>query len=157
MPQQALFFMNNPLAIEVARNVNARPEMAKATSDDERVTQLYRIMYQRSPTVQERQIAREFVMRIAGYIDEPAAPSAAKLDKVAKAKADKAARKKAAEAAIAATNAKGPAVPEVKLETSVQGGKIVNNTEKVDRKVPTNPWVMLAQSMVCSNEFVYLN
>ncbi len=157
VPQQALFFMNNPLAIEVARNVNARPEMAKATSDDERVTQLYRIMYQRSPTVQERQIAREFVMRIAGYIDEPAAPSAAKLDKVAKAKADKAARKKAAEAAIAATNAKGPAVPEVKLETSVQGGKIVNNTEKVDRKVPTNPWVMLAQSMVCSNEFVYLN
>jgi hypothetical protein len=71
VPQQALFFMNNPLAIEVARNVNARPEMAKATSDDERITQLYRIMYQRSPTVQERQIAREFVTRIAGYIDEP--------------------------------------------------------------------------------------
>ena len=47
--------------------------------------------------------------------------------------------------------------PEVKIETSVQGGKIVNNTEKVDRKVPSNPWVMLAQSMVCSNEFVYLN
>ena len=62
----------------------------------------------------------------------------------------------AAAAAVAGTKA-GPAVPELKLETSVQGGKIVNNTEKVDRKVPTNPWVMLAQSMVCSNEFVYLN
>ena len=149
VPQQALFFMNNPLAVEVARNVNARPEMAKATSEDERVTQLYRIMYQRSPTVQERQIAREFVSRIAGYIDEP--PASPKADKIARAKADKA-KAKAAAAAVATKSA-----PEVKIETSVQGGKIVNNTEKVDRKVPSNPWVMLAQSMVCSNEFVYLN
>ncbi|MEY3491871.1 MAG: hypothetical protein RL309_999, partial [Verrucomicrobiota bacterium] len=149
VPQQALFFMNNPLAVEVARNVNARPEMTKASSDDERVTQLYRIMYQRSPTVQERQIAREFVARIAGYIDEP--PASPKADKIAKARADKAAKAKAA--AAVATKAS----PEVKIETSVQGGKIVNNAEKVDRKVPSNPWVMLAQSMVCSNEFVYLN
>ena len=153
VPQQALFFMNNPLAVEVARNVNARAEMAKATSDDERITQLYRIMYQRSPTVQERQIAREFVMRIAGYIDEPAVQLSPKEAKVAKSRAEKQAKTKAAQVAAA----KGPAVPEVKIETSVQGGKIVNNTEKVDRKVPSNPWVMLAQSMVCSNEFVYLN
>jgi hypothetical protein len=156
VPQQALFFMNNPLAVEVARNVNARPEMAKATSDDERITQLYRIMYQRSPTVQERQVSREFVARIAGYIDEPAAPASAKPDKASKARADKLARQKAAAAAVAATT-KGPSTPEVKLETTVQGGKIVNLAEKVDRKVPANPWVMLAQSMVCSNEFVYLN
>ena len=114
-------------------------------------------MYPRSPTVQERQVAREFVARIAGYIDEPAAASPAKLDKATKARADKLARQKAAAAAVAGTKA-GPAVPaELKLETSVQGGKIVNNTEKVSRKEPASPWVMLAQSMVCSNEFVYLN
>jgi hypothetical protein len=107
-------------------------------------------MYQRSPTVQERQISREFVARIAGYIDEP--PATPKADKVAKARAEKA-KAKAAAAAAAAPKA----APEVKIETSVQGGKIVNNTEKVDRKVPANPWVMLAQSMICSNEFVYLN
>ena len=99
--------------------------------------------------MQERQIAREFVARIAGYIDEP--PASPKADKVAKARAEKAAKAKAA-AAVATKSA-----PEVKIDTSVQGGKIVNNTEKVDRKVPSNPWVMLAQSMVCSNEFVYLN
>jgi hypothetical protein len=147
VPQQALFFMNNPLAVEVARNVNARAEMTKATSDDERVTQLYRIMYQRSPTVQERQIAREFVARIAGYIDEP--PVSPKAEKAAKSRA----KAKAAQAATAKT----PATPEVKIETSVKGGKIVNIGQGVDRKVPANPWVMLAQSMVCSNEFVYLN
>ena len=156
VPQQALFFMNNPLAVEVARNVNARTEMTRATTDDERITQLYRIMYQRSPTVTERQIAREFVLRIAGYIDEPEAATAPKLDKAGKARAEKLARQKAAAAALAATT-KAPAAPVVKIETSVKGGKIVNNTDKVDRKVPTNPWVMLAQSMVCSNEFVYLN
>ena len=153
VPQQALFFMNNPLAIEVARNVNARPEMAKATSDDERITQLYRIMYQRSPTVQERQIAREFVTRIAGYIDEPVVQAPSKGDKAARAKAERVAKAKADKAALT----KGPSTPEVKIETSVKGGKIVNNTEMVSRKEPSNPWVMLAQSMICSNEFVYLN
>jgi len=153
VPQQALFFMNNPLAVEVARNVNARPEMAKATSDDERITQLYRIMYQRSPTVQERQIAREFVARIAGYIDEPAVPTS-KAEKLAKAKADRVAKAKADKAAVAKS---GPAAPEVKIETAVKGGKVVNNGEIVSRKEPASPWVMLAQSMVCSNEFVYLN
>jgi len=106
--------------------------------------------------VQERQVSREFVARIAGYIDEPPAPTSAKPDKATKARADKLARQKAAAAAVAATT-KGPSAPEVKLETTVQGGKIVNLAEKVDRKVPANPWVMLAQSMVCSNEFVYLN
>jgi len=146
VPQQALFFMNNPLAVEVARNVNARPEMAKAASDDERITQLYRIMYQRSPTVQERQIAREFVTRIAGYIDEPEVSG--KADRSAKT------RKTKAEKAVAS---KGVATPEVKIETAVKGGKIVNNGEIVSRKEPSNPWVMLAQSMICSNEFVYLN
>ena len=146
--------MNNPLAVEVARNVNARPEMAKATSDDERISQLYRIMYQRSPTVQERQIARDFVARIAGYIDEPAVPTA-KAEKQAKSRAEKLAKAKAAEKAAAPKA--GPAVPEVKIATSVQGGKVVNNGEKVSRKEPASPWVMLAQSMVCSNEFVYLN
>ena len=141
VPQQALFFMNNPLAIEVARNVTARAEITKAGSDDERITQLYRIMYQRSPTAQERQISREFITRIAGYIDEPVVSSKEKRRDKVKDKAPVASK----------------TAPEVKIETSLKGGKIVNNTELVDRKVPVNPWVILAQSMICSNEFVYLN
>jgi hypothetical protein len=141
VPQQALFFMNNPLAIEVARNVTARAEITKAGSDDERITQLYRIMYQRSPTAQERQISREFITRIAGYIDEPVVSSKEKRRDKVKDKAPVASK----------------TAPEVKIETSLKGGKIVNNTALVDRKVPVNPWVILAQSMICSNEFVYLN
>lgn len=144
VPQQALFFMNNPLAVEVARNVNARPEMVKAVSDDERITQLYRIMYQRTPTVRERQVAGEFVKRIVGYIDEPEAP--ARGDRTAKVKRGK------SDKVVAA-----PSPPAVQMETALKGGKIVNTGENVSRKEPASPWVMLAQSMICSNEFVYLN
>ena len=149
VPQQALFFMNNPLAIDVARSVAARPEMQKASSDGDRVVQLYKIMYQRSPTPAELKMAREFVARIAGYVDEPPNP---KTDKsVANTKATKKAAK-----ALAITAAK-VATGEVQVKTEVKGGTIQNVGEKVSRKQPISPWEMLAQSMVCSNEFVYLN
>ncbi|NBS04190.1 MAG: DUF1553 domain-containing protein [Verrucomicrobia bacterium] len=91
VPQQALFFMNNPLAIDVARSVAARPELQKAASDGDRVVQLYKIMYQRSPTVPELKMAREFVARIAGYVDEP--PDAKPDKSVASTKAAKKAAK----------------------------------------------------------------
>ena len=158
VPQQALFFMNNPLAIEVARNVTSRPELLKATSDSERIALLYRIMYQRSPTVPEAKVALEFVSRIGGYIDEPAPVPVAKADRQTRAKEIKAKNKAAAAAAIAATGKPlAPPVAEIKMDTEVKGGKVVNKTEMVSRKEPSNPWVMLAQSMICSNEFVYLN
>lgn len=157
VPQQALFFMNNALAVEVARNVTARPEMLKATSDSERITQLYRIMYQRSPTPAEMKISAEFVARISGYLDEPTvAVAPARSDRTSAKKEAKAKEKLAMDkAAAAAKVAANPAASAV--TTAVQGGIIVNKGEKVSRKEPSNPWVMLAQSMVCSNEFVYLN
>jgi hypothetical protein len=145
VPQQALFFMNNPLAIEVARGVNARPEMTKATSDDERITQLYRILYQRSPTVQERQVARDFVTRISSQNNKRGVGPASKGVQATKGKNEK------------TMVVKGASVQEVKVGTSVQDGKIVNSGQAVDRKAPSSPWVMLAQSMICSNEFIYLN
>ena len=142
VPQQALYFMNNPLAIEVARNVNARAEMTKATSDDERVTQLYRMMYQRSPTLQERQIARDFVAHVGRSITKPAGRAYGKGDPASKGKV---------------SSAKSSPTVEVKIETSIKDGKVVNVGREIDRKLPSTPWVMLAQSMICSNEFVYLN
>jgi hypothetical protein len=41
-------------------------------------------------------------------------------------------------------------------QTKVVGTEVENLGEKVSRK-PVSPWEMLAQSMICSNEFVYLN
>ena len=41
--------------------------------------------------------------------------------------------------------------------TTIAGGVIVNLGEKISRKTPSSPWEMLAQAMICSNEFVYLD
>src|SRR5206468_10580968 len=49
VPQQALFLMNNAMAVDVARRLIARPEIAKSLNDDDKVRWLYRIIYQRLP------------------------------------------------------------------------------------------------------------
>jgi hypothetical protein len=149
VPQQALFFMNNELSIVVARAVAGRPEVTTASSDDARIGQLYKIMYQRSPTGDEMKIAREFVRKVAGYIDEPVA-------KAKPAPVAKAPKPKASELMNKPLLPSAPLVTVEAPKTKVSGGVIVNEGVKIDKR-PVTPWEMLAQAMVCSNEFVYLN
>ena len=52
-----------------------------------------------------------------------------------------------------------PSAPLVAVEapkTKVSGNGLVNEGVKIDKR-PVTPLEMLAQAMVCSNEFVYLN
>jgi hypothetical protein len=52
-----------------------------------------------------------------------------------------------------------PSAPLVAVEvpkTKVTGNGLVNEGVKLDKR-PVTPLEMLAQAMVCSNEFVYLN
>ena len=149
VPQQALFFMNNELSIVVARAVAARPEVTGASSEDARIAQLYKIMYQRSPTVAELKFARDFVRKVAGYIDEP----------VAKAKPAPVAKAPKPTARELMNKPLLPSAPLVAVEapkTKVTGAGLVNEGVKLDKR-PVSPIEMLAQAMVCSNEFVYLN
>ncbi len=149
VPQQALFFMNNELSIVVARAVAARPEVVGASSDDARIAQLYKIMYQRSPTAAELKFGREFVRKVAGYIDEP----------VAKAKPAPVAKAPKPTARELMNKPLVPSAPLVAVEvpkTKVTGNGLVNEGVKLDKR-PVTPLEMLAQAMVCSNEFVYLN
>ncbi|MFZ4506766.1 MAG: PSD1 and planctomycete cytochrome C domain-containing protein [Fimbriimonas sp.] len=53
VPQQALFFMNSPLAVEQARAVMERPEVKSATDDTQRLRRLYRILFGRLPDAEE--------------------------------------------------------------------------------------------------------
>jgi len=53
VPQQALFFLNNPLVIEVSRNVVTRPEVKQARTDSEKIVELFRIIFQRTPSAGE--------------------------------------------------------------------------------------------------------
>jgi len=59
VPQQALFFLNHPLSVGYAQALAGRT--APAASSEERVRQLYRLAYQRSPTPEQVQAALEFV------------------------------------------------------------------------------------------------
>jgi Protein of unknown function (DUF1553)/Protein of unknown function (DUF1549)/Planctomycete cytochrome C len=61
VPQQALFFMNNPLIIETARKLTQRPEFTRQTRADERVIFLYNAILQRLPTQEEVRLALAYV------------------------------------------------------------------------------------------------
>lgn len=65
VPQQGLFFLNNPLVIEVSRNVVARPEVNQARNDAEKIMALHRIIFQRSASPDEVQQAQQFLARAA--------------------------------------------------------------------------------------------
>ncbi len=61
VPQQALFLLNSPFAIEQARAVLARPEVARETTPAQRIRTLYRTLYQREPDKDELALAEKFV------------------------------------------------------------------------------------------------
>ena len=60
-PQQALFFMNNPLIIETARKLTQRPAFTQLTRTNERVIFLYNAILQRLPTQNEIKLATSYV------------------------------------------------------------------------------------------------
>jgi hypothetical protein len=61
VPPQALYLLNSPFVAEHARAAAARPEVAGAESDGEKVGALYRAILGRSPTAEERALGLEFV------------------------------------------------------------------------------------------------
>jgi hypothetical protein len=61
VPQQALFMMNSPFVQEQARALAARLEAASPSSDRDRVTALYRLLYQRPPERAELNLALKFL------------------------------------------------------------------------------------------------
>jgi hypothetical protein len=60
VPQQALFAMNSPFVVEQARRVAAESQ-AGATDDSGRVSQMYRRVFSREPSSDERELALRFV------------------------------------------------------------------------------------------------
>ncbi len=61
VPQQALFFMNNPFIIETARTLTERPEFVRLTRKEDRVESLYLSILQRAPTITETRLAIRYV------------------------------------------------------------------------------------------------
>ena len=139
VPQQALFFMNSAMAVDVARQVNARPEVESAKTDEERLRAIYLVLYQRSPRPEEIQAGLGFLSKIASVHAESTAPTAPATGR------GRLAQRKVA---VKPQQQKGG-----------RGGKfapIRNNTALVERK-PLTSWELYTQALLCSNEFVYVS
>jgi mono/diheme cytochrome c family protein len=62
VPQQALFLMNSPFVVQQAGRLIARPEVKRAPTEDEKLTQLHRICFQRAPDKDELALAKRFLL-----------------------------------------------------------------------------------------------
>ena len=166
VPQQALFFMNNPLAIEVARTVASRPEILKGTSETQRITAMFRALFQRRPTNQEVKMAHDFLER------QKSAPLLTVTPDVAT-KATKGSARYAKSGTPSKTAGKAVAAAASPMMMAGEGGAdapmmmaevaganlisgIKNVGEAISRK-PLSPMELLAHSLLLSNEFVYVN
>ena len=130
VPQQALFLMNSSFSVDVARNIVARPEVAAAQTDSEKVSALYHVIFQRDPKPMEIQLAQQFVSTESKNPAQ-AAPMAAVSKWILRLRAR---RRRAGEAFQA----------------------LPNEGEIVERK-PLTPWETYAQALLFSNEVSYVN
>jgi hypothetical protein len=65
VPQQALFLMNSPFAVEQSQRLMKRPEIAAATEPAERIRRLYRLVYSREVTPAELKLAEDYLAAAA--------------------------------------------------------------------------------------------
>ena len=134
VPQQALFLMNSPMAIDVARRVVARPEVTGASDDLARVITLYRIIFQRNPKPPEIKMAMAFV----------GTENKAQVEVVAAAPVDTKLNAK-----IAAKRAE--------MKKNRDGTKAIQNEGDIVERKPLTPWETYAQALLFSNEAAYVN
>ena len=166
VPQQALFFMNNALSVEAARAVAARKDVVNAMSEDQRIVAMFRSLFQRRPSTAEIRMAQEFVTKQKMQAATANLRTAAKAT-VAGAKATAVVAKP--KTGVVANNAKSagktaaPAMAEGAEETMMAAttgpgaeGMLRNTGELISRN-PLTPMELLAQALILSNEFVYVN
>src|SRR5690606_17536421 len=65
VPQQALYLMNHPFAVEQAQRLVAREELQQIAEIDERISWLYQTLYARSPNADETATGRRFIKQSA--------------------------------------------------------------------------------------------
>ncbi|MBI3880350.1 MAG: PSD1 domain-containing protein [Verrucomicrobia bacterium] len=135
VPQQALFMMNSPQVVDVARTLTSRPEFRNARTDDQRVAALYEVIYQRQPRPEEIKLGTEFASaRVAidpaDYVQAPAMQPGKKGGQ---------AQKK----------------PQVAGKRGPRD--IVNKDGKVVSRTALSGWEKYAQALLLANEASYVN
>jgi len=135
VPQQALFLMNSPIAIEVARAVTARSDV-KGFGTRDRIYAIYRMVFQRAPSADEMAQGEKFVKKESGEDANVQAAAKAMTEK-----AEKKAQERAKRLGTMADNATGA---------------IENSGDMVERK-PLSAWETYTHALLLSNEAVYVN
>jgi hypothetical protein len=157
VPQQALFMMNSPLVVDVARKLLNRPEMSLAKTDAQRVHALYWMVYQRPPKPTEIELGLKFVqamtpadaIQLASNSVEP--ESAQTTEPVTRKKGKKGGPPGAPQLTLDQKKALAQA------NQKKRGGiTLVNSGEMVDR-APLNAWEKYTQALLMANEMVYYN
>ena len=134
VPQQALFLMNSPLAVDVARRVIARNEFQRADNDLRRVFSLYRIMFQRQPKKEEIPLAIRYIEK----------------EKWKQAEMDR----------MTPELAKKNAEAQKKVDASrnrVDAKKAIQNEGEIVERKPLTPWESYAHALLFANEAAYIN
>ncbi|PHX58826.1 MAG: hypothetical protein CK522_02050 [Opitutia bacterium] len=173
VPQQALFFMNNPLSVEVARAVAARPEVAKAMSEDSRINAMFLALFQRRATSNEIRWASDFLSKQRTLTNEakrtvasgkaaptpPGATPAKGTKAVAKDGKATDAKGKPTTAVATKTGAAMKEDGESMMEAKTSGGAegVLQNVGEMVSRNPLTPIELLAHALLLSNEFVYVN
>jgi hypothetical protein len=137
VPQQALFLMNSPMAVDVARSIIARKEVAEAPKALARVITIYEVLFQRQPRPAEIELAYQFVSK-----DERTAAVMTDAQK----KINETLQKKM-EASESDTMMTG---------RNDQYKAIQNDGSYVMRK-PLTSWETFAHALLLSNEAAYVN
>ncbi len=75
VPQQALFLMNSPFAVQQAQAILNRSEIKTARTDEERIKRLYEMAFQRVPEPDEITLAKQFLATQNTNSIEPVAKS----------------------------------------------------------------------------------
>jgi hypothetical protein len=161
VPQQALYFMNNALSVEVARAVSSRKDVVNAMSEDQRIVAMFRCMFQRRPSASEIRVAQEFLAKAKMTV----ATAGLRPSTKAAVAGTKAGTKAVAPVArTMAPASKGVAIMapdgEESMMTAVTGGRadsVMQNVGESIARTPMTPTELLVQALLLSNEFVYVN
>ncbi len=148
VPQQALFLMNSPMSVDVARKVTSRPEFTSAQDDAGRVRAIYQVLFQRMPRPEEVKFAAEFYnakviadRRIASS-GAPATPKEQIAQETRRKRLNKQLQQKAANQGGGNRN---------------NGKQPVRNEGEIVERKPLTVWEEYAQALLFTNEIAYIN
>ena len=136
VPQQALFLMNSPMAIDVARSVMTHPIIAKETNSRHKIYYIYLTVFQRAPTGEETDRALKFITHETEQDAAIQIAAQALIEKSEKKAEDRAKR--------------------IGQERENGSAAVRNQGRFVERR-PLTPWETYTHALLLSNEASYVN